>query len=268
MFYIEYLVYGGLLFILGLAFVQYYTDGARFHIGDGTPFIGRIRPEYREVLEKYFDYYKRLSSKDKVNFERRVQTFIDNKEFIPRDLPEVTAEMKALISACAIQLSFGLPPIVLQHFRRIIVYPDNYYSAINRQYHRGEVNPRMGIIVLSWKGFVEGYIDPSDSMNLGLHEMAHALHFENKIVNGEEDFLEPRLLERWNRLAAREIKKMHSGVPGFFRQYAASNEMEFFAVAIENFFEKPLGMQEMLPDVYLCLSEMLNQDPVRTLEKV
>ena len=268
MLFAEIAIYVILLSMLGVALVQYYMDGNRLHLGDGTPFLGRIRPEYKEILEQHFDYYKRLSSKDKIRFEARVQTFIDNKQFLPRNLPEVTAEMKALISACAIQLSFGLPPIILQHFQRIVVYPDNYYSAINKQYHRGEVNPHMGIIVLSWRGFVEGYIDPTDSMNLGLHEMAHALHFENKILNGEEDFLEPRLLERWNQLASREIEKMHSGVPGFFRQYAASNEMEFFAVAIENFFEKPLAMQEMLPDVYSCLSEMLKQNPVSDLERV
>ena len=93
--------------------------------------------------------------------------------------------MTAMIASSAIQLTFGLPKINLKHFERILIYPDEYYSTINKQYHKGEVNPRLKAIVVSWKAFVAGYADPHDGINLGLHEMAHALKLENIIKNGE-----------------------------------------------------------------------------------
>ena len=37
-------------------------------------------------------------------------------------------EMKALIGGAAIQLTFGHPSIYFTHFKRILVYPDSYYS--------------------------------------------------------------------------------------------------------------------------------------------
>lgn len=240
---------------------------SRLHLRDGAPFWGRIRSEYRAVLQAHFPYYQLLGPADRNRFEQRVQRFIDHKQFIARSVPVVTAEMKALVAACAVQLTFGLPPIVLQHFTKILLYEDDYYSTINRAHHKGEVNPRLGIIVLSWRSFVEGYIDVSDSLNLGLHEMAHALHFENRIFNGEHNFLQPQLLHVWEQLAAYEIAEMRAGTSDFFRSYAASNSWEFFAVAVEAFFENSEQMSREKPELYHCLGHLLNQDPSRLLKR-
>jgi len=141
-----------------------------------------IQERYKLPLQKYFKYYNALNPTDKKLFENRVQKFINLKQFIPRGMEKVTDEMKALIAGSAIQLMSGFPKIYFAHFRRILVYPDNYYSDISMQYHKGEVNMG-GLIVLSWKNFVDGYIDQTDGRNLGLHEMAHALRLENAIRN-------------------------------------------------------------------------------------
>ena len=42
--------------------------------------------------------------------------------------------------------------------------------------------------MFSWRDFLEEYLDPSDSRNVGLHEMAHALRWENMIKNVEYGF--------------------------------------------------------------------------------
>jgi len=245
-----------------LAPTAYKLTRTRVHFGDGTPFIGIIRPEYQQILAGNFPYYQRLSAQHKKRFEARVQAFIDYKQFIPRNLPAVTAEMKVLIAATAVQITYGLPHIVLQHFSKILIYPDDYYSSINETYHRGEVNPRFGIIVLSWRSFIEGYLNPNDGINLGLHEMAHALHFENAIFNGEANFLEQEVLTLWNQLAQTEINDMIEGRSKFFRAYAASNVWEFFAVAKETFFERTQVMKQAKPELFYCLIRLLKQDPL------
>jgi Mlc titration factor MtfA (ptsG expression regulator) len=169
--------------------------------------------------------------------------------------------MKVLISAAAIQLTFGFPKVNLSHFRNILVYPDSYYSTINLQHHKGEVNPRLKAIVLSWKYFVEGYLE-LDGRNLGLHEMSHALRLENKIVNEEYDFLDSNLLTEWEKQAKQTMKEIQEGSEDFFREYGATNNEEFFAVAVENFFERPVLFSEKHPLTYRTLCRLLRQDPV------
>src|SRR5690349_20028889 len=52
----------------------------------------------KEYLQSVFVYYQNLRLPDKRLFERRVQKFIDMKEFVSRgDFEAVTLEMKTLI---------------------------------------------------------------------------------------------------------------------------------------------------------------------------
>ncbi len=221
-----------------------------------------VKPYYKQVLAAYYTYYKNLDLPNQKRFESRVQAFIDSKQFIPRGIPSVTDEMKVLIAGAAIQLTFGFRHLNFQHFSKILVYPSDYYSRITRKYHRGEVNPR-GLIVISWKSFEAGYRDEKDGRNLALHEMAHALRLENAISNEEFDFIPEQELKHFDNLAAKEIGKLKEGQSNFFRKYASLNHHEFFAVAVEYFFEKPREFLEEKPDLYLAMSALLNQDPVR-----
>lgn len=219
--------------------------------------------EVRSILGKYFTYYNMLTASGKANFEQRVVHFIQKKRFIPRGFKKVTLEMKVLIAASAVQLTFGLPEVVLQHFNKILIYPQPYFSVITQSYHKGEVNPGVRAIVLSWKNFLEGYAKPHDSINLGLHEMAHALKLENLIEHEEYNFFPEKILEQWRQQASLVMQIVQEGKSNFFRQYAATNEDEFFAVAVENFFERPLAFYQHFPVLYNTLVLLLNQDPLK-----
>ena len=150
------------------------------------------RKRVRFILRQNFDYYNHLSVANRQIFEDRVVRLLHKKKFVPRNFPKVSLAMKVLISAAAVQLTFGLPEISLQHFRYILIYPVAYFSVITERHHKGEVNPAAGAIVLSWDNFVEGYATPTIRSTSGLHEMAHALELENMIHNDEYDFLSPR----------------------------------------------------------------------------
>lgn len=222
-----------------------------------------VPKEYRSILEKYFKYYQQLSDKNKARFELKVANFIYGKRFIPRNVPEVTIEAKVLIAASAVQLTFGLRDVYLRHFKRILVYPDNYYSSITHRYHKGEVNPRFGIIVLSWQAFIDGYIVPNDSLNVGLHEMAHALRLEDMIRAEANVIFDENFLEQFDAWADRICEGTGRNGPVFFRPYACVNKHEFFAVAVENFFERPKEFVDELPELYRVMTALLRQDPLK-----
>ncbi len=211
-----------------------------------------------QELKEYFSYYQRLDKQDQKRFVTHVQKFIAAKEFIPRGYTHVSDHMKIMIAASAIQLTFGFRHLNFSHFKRILVYPDDYYSLITRKYHQGEVN-QAGIIVLSWQNFKEGYQDEEDGKNLGLHEMAHALRLENAIGNEEFDFIEPSVLEAFEYYAQKEMRLIEEG-KSIFRKYGAANIHEFFAVSVEHFFERPQSIFKHNPQLYYAMVKMLKQD--------
>ena len=181
------------------------------------------------------------------------------KKFIPRGgLKEVTATMKAIIAASAIQITFGYPGIYFVHFWKILVYQNDYYSEITNKYHQGEVNTR-GYVFLSWESFLVGLNNPTSGRNLGLHEMAHALRIENAIRNHEYDFIDFQYLIQFEKLAREEIIQINNG-ESMFRSYAGSNTMELFAIAIENFFERPEKFRNHNPELFDNIGKLLNQD--------
>lgn len=220
-----------------------------------------VPPYYRELLQNYFRYYQGLSAENKVTFERRVCRFMYSKQFIPRGMKEIPVEVKVFVAATAVQITFGLPHVSLTHFNKILIYPDDYYSTITQRYHKGEVNPAFGIIVLSMKNFVTGFLYGEDGMNLGLHEMAHALRIEN-IVRQEYAFFDQPLLERFDRISDRLCADGIGGEGSVFRPYACTNHHEFFSVAVENFFERPIQFKMELGELYGIMVRLLNQDPI------
>jgi len=112
--------------------------------------LRNLEGRYKTFLSRYFIFHNAPNPKERLLFERRVQKFIDMKQFIPRaGIKVISAEMKAMIAGSAIQITFGYPNVYFRHFWRILVYPDNYYSSITHRYHKGEVNAR-GIIVMSF----------------------------------------------------------------------------------------------------------------------
>jgi MtfA peptidase len=221
-----------------------------------------VPPQYREILQKYFPYYQKLNDTDKAKFERKVCNFLYGKRFIPRDIDEVTIEAKILIAATAVQITFGLPDAYLRHFNKILVYPDEYYSVLFKRYHKGEVNPRFGIIVLSWQSFVDGMIYPNDGKNLGLHEMAHALRLETMLRSSDYPLFDDKLLEEFDEHAHNVCSRIENWNETFFRPYACANEHEFFSVSIEHFFERPVELKNEMPRLYTILVKLLNQDPL------
>lgn len=211
-------------------------------------------------------YYKALTPEERKRFEWRVYYFITSTEisfrqFKPTQLVNYNAA-RYLIASCASQISLFLSDDCYDAFHKIIIYPDKYYSPITGHYHKGETNPGAGYIVLSWNSLNSGFANNSDGINLLMHELAHALWLENKIFDYE--IFEAEALEAYQVMAAVTKANMQTAEQEhFFRRYALTNDEEFFAVAVENFFERPVQFSAALPELYATLVNLFKQDPIK-----
>jgi Mlc titration factor MtfA (ptsG expression regulator) len=257
----QYLMY--VLLTLLVLFLLLFRD-SDFKLKRATKYFKPLSVSINSILSTKFTYYKQLNSFEKERFIFRVKRFIVNKDFESRGELIVTDEMKILIAATAIQLTFGFPPIILKFFTKIIIYPTKYYSPMTKTKNIGEVNQR-GIIVLSWDYFMKGLERPHDGLNVGLHEMSHALKLENAINNGEYGFLSSLFLGKLHKEAIKEMRRIRQGQNTFIRKYAATNQEEFFAVCIEYFFEKPKEFKYEIPILYQVLTQLLRQDPAKNM---
>ena len=216
------------------------------------------------LLEAEFSFYKKLEPADKEKFLKRLTHFINSKNFSGREGLLVTGRMRTLVSASAIQLTFGLNDFQLERFDDIIIYPKAFLSQSDNLYHKGETNTK-GAIVFSWEDFEEGYANPDDKINLGLHEWAHALMANNFFASTQdEDFVE--FYRYWQIRSADEYEK--AGTKGsIFREYGGTNTAEFFAVAVEVFFETPKEFSTEAPVLFKYMCSLLNQFPMGDMRR-
>ncbi|MFM7854861.1 MAG: zinc-dependent peptidase [Flammeovirgaceae bacterium] len=225
-----------------------------------TRFRFYYAPIFHRFLNHKFAYYTALPWAYKIKFLRLAKRHYEGFEYISRDKLKITRAMKSLISSAAAQLTLFLPKQSLEHFHRIVLYSDFYRSHITQRKHKGEVNPGLKTIVLSWRGVESGLKEKSDGINLLLHEFAHALWVEQKIVSGYDVF-EPSLITAFENYASAEMQHVQENANHFFRAYAFKSIEEFFAVAVENFFERSTAFLQQQPELYRILAQLFKQDP-------
>jgi Mlc titration factor MtfA (ptsG expression regulator) len=212
-----------------------------------------------KLLEMHFPYFRELSQADRKEFLIRVNTIIKTKEFISKDGLLITNKIRTLIAGSIAQITFGLKDYRLAQYNIINVYPQGYLNHRTNKLYKGETNTR-GYISLSWKHFIDGYKIPNDKMNVGLHEMAHALLNTIAFSNQHDPDLDADLLAL-DHIPVNERELLFSGDHPFFREYAKTNIKEFFAVAIESFFEDAVNFRGQFPVFYHLMCRLLNQDP-------
>lgn len=222
-------------------------------------FLRPISPKLKPINV----YYNKLTPEERKRFEWRVFYFIDTTDIEFRHFKATALinfnETRYLIASIATQMSIFLTEDCFDAFDRIIIYPDNYYSPITKQYHKGETNPGAGYIVLSWTNLQTGFENKTDGINLLMHELAHALWLENELF--EYDIFEPEVLAAYKTISWQVMAEMVNDNQHFLRRYALTNKEEFFAVSVENFFERPAAFKTALPELYSILAKLLKQDP-------
>lgn len=212
---------------------------------------------YSSILERFNPYFQNLSPHLKEKFLKRTLNFMTSKRFKYVEM-EAEEHMPLLVSAAAVQLTFGLDNYLLDHFHTIYIVKSDYNYGLYNVPFQGHVN-KDGIY-LSWSNFLRAFENYNNGDNVGLHEMAHALSYVNFVANdGSDNGFKERFVEfsHTGRAVYQEVKDGRFTLLG---NYAATNYEEFWAVCVENFFERPGPFKDQLPSLYAAMCKLLNQD--------
>jgi hypothetical protein len=251
----------GIIFLLivvvvgGLSFAKYLRD--RFLAQKVKEMYDNKQKSYDAILQQYIPYYRNLDAAQKDRFLKRTLIFKAMKRFEFVEMEE-EEHMSLLISASAVQLTFGLQHFLMDHFNKIYIMKRDYHFGLNAVPFQGHVSDDG--IYLSWNNFLRSYANYTDGDNVGLHEMAHALAYVNFTVHdGEDEAFQIRFM-RFTITGRQVYNRMKAGEMNMLGSYATTNYQEFWAVCVENFFERPSSFKIQLPELYEAICKLLNQD--------
>lgn len=252
-------------FVWGLLFIFFFLVGVTYleNFQKVNRMIFPLESGVIRYLVHYYPFYRNFSFRRKRRFEKRVKDFLNSFEYELRGNMRLTEEVRAVIGGSAARISMYLPEEAFNYYNYIVLYPAPYHSRFTGRNHKGEVNPGARTIVFAWSSVLEGMNRHDDGLNLLMHEYAHALYFEHKLMGEEYEIFNEEAFKRVMQQAELEIEKIRAGQPHLLRKYAATNLEEFFAVAVENFFERSAQFKKELPELYGTLVLLLRQDPVR-----
>ncbi|MCI0683125.1 MAG: zinc-dependent peptidase [Gemmataceae bacterium] len=193
----------------------------------------------------------------------------------------LTDDIRVTIAALMAVLVLGLKDAYYDNAPTILVYPQAFrvpeqhpigggVAMHSEGEHLGEAHYR-GPVILSWADIEEDAAQPGFGENLVFHEFAHQLDMENGDADGVP-LLPPALRRRWQQVMAPEFQRLRQAADRQRRTlldpYGATNEAEFFAVATEEFFDRPLELRDVHPRLYDLLREYYRVEPAAWFERM
>ena len=229
-------------------------------IHTNNPMSRRQFDDTERLFLLHIPFFASLSDEARARFISRAYAFAKGRDFIGMEGYRIDMATRLLVGAAAAQLTFGMTRWELDHIKRVLIYPRQFYHRWAELWMKGGVS-KNGTMLLSWEDFLAGFANGNDNYNLGLHEMAHALKLDQRATRESESFF-TRYIDVWLSVARPEFTSLAKGQPGFLRAYGGTNEHEFFAVCVEHFYESPEAFSVEHPDVFNHLCLLLNINPL------
>ncbi|MHB8120595.1 MAG: M90 family metallopeptidase [Desulfuromonadaceae bacterium] len=234
-------------------------------------------PRWEEVLRTNVAHYCMLYDTERTELRALTQVFIEEKQWEGCGGLELNDEILVTIAAQACILLLGLPHNYYRNVESILVYPSAVMPPAHTPGVFEQINSPLegpvplvgqaftnGPVILVWDSVLHGARHPRNGHNVVYHEFAHKLDMLDGSADGTPP-LDRDQLAAWVAVCTREFLRLRSltekGQKTFLDSYGTKNEAEFFAVATEEFFDRPLALQEHAPDLYQLLSSYYRQEP-------
>jgi Mlc titration factor MtfA (ptsG expression regulator) len=255
---------------------QWLRERARERIRQ-APFPDR----WLAYLDANVTHYRALSVHEREVLQDDLRIFMAEKHWEGCGGLTLTDEIQVSIAAQACLLTLNLPQKYYPNVLSIFVYPSDYWARERHVDASGVVTEgasrrsgeawHRGPVVLSWQEARAGGTNPGDGRNVVFHEFAHQLDMLDGTVDGVPRLHERGEYPRWSEVMRAEYRDLAAESrrrrPTLLDDYGAQDAGEFFAVATEAFFEKPVQMRQRHPRLYEVLSAFYRQDPADRVER-
>ena len=235
-----------------------------------TPFP----PEWSVILNENLPPYQMISPEMQQQLHDYIRIFISEKSFEGCGGLVLTDEIKVTIAAQACLLLLNRNGDCYPKLYSILVYPSTYVTGTRKSFglHPTDTSVRLGeswkhgTVVLAWDSVKSGALNFQDGHNVAMHEFAHQLDQEDGRADGAPILNMRSAYSAWSRTLSEEYellqKKRLKGEKSVMDKYGATNPAEFFAVATETFFEKPVQLKKKHPELYHELQGFYKVNPV------
>lgn len=233
--------------------------------------------KWQETVTEKLRHYSYLDKQEQRQLQQLVQIFIAEKKFEGCGGLQINDEIRVVIAAQACLLVLGLPPFQYLQLESVIVYPTTVTIPPSRQSlfaASGTIVPDSqailgqaflrGPVILVWDTVQRNTRHPEQGHNVVYHEFAHVLDMRDGTADGTPVLQSRQLYRAWVETCSREYAALKNNVrrgkKSVLDSYGSVHEAEFFAVATELFFDRPLHMKKEHPDLYHVLSAYYRQD--------
>ncbi|HEV8285184.1 MAG TPA: M90 family metallopeptidase [Chitinophagaceae bacterium] len=243
-----------ILFVLGLIVLIILFVFKTKRIADIIP----LPDNYKLLLNDYVKFYQQLDEDGRKKFEERVQHFLSAVQItgvnaIVEDIDRI------FIAAGAIIPVYSFPDWQYVNLHEVLLYPGTFNEDFDQAGMHRPITGMVGsgamqnvMIISKWQ-LRQGFINNQDNRNTAIHEFVHLIDKMDGTMDGvPEIILERQYINRWINLMDITIQQMRRQGSDI-DMYGATNQVEFFAVISEHFFERP----DLLKANHSELHEML-----------
>jgi len=222
-------------------------------------------PYLAGLLKSHVAYYNTLDEKEKERFHQLVKIFLDETRItgVGTDVDDLT---RVLVAASAVIPIFGFPYFDYDRLGEVLIYPGTFNEKYRSDGGEGQgilgmvgTGHLSGVMILSKPDLISGFANPEDKRNVGIHEFAHLVDGADGAIDGLPPGVTAEVVMPWIEWVGRELAGPPKG-RSHINKYAYTNEVEYFAVLTEYFFESPEVLERKNPEMYAMLQKMFRQD--------
>lgn len=233
-----------------------------------------VPDDWEAILQRSVAHWSLLDDDEREALGELTAGFLASKRFEAAQGFELTDEIRTVIAAqaCLLLLGLDLGLRAYHDVRTIIVHPTT--MTFRQEWHEGGAmvseadldllgeTSLYGPVVIAWDAARRDARHPTRGHNVVLHEFAHKLDLLDAVVDGTPPLPDAAARNRWIEVCTNELQLLREGRGGHLLDpYGATDPGEFFAVATEIFFSRPLDTEAEKPELYEVLRDFYRQDP-------
>jgi len=235
---------------------------------------------WRQILEGRSAQWRLLEPAQRDRLGELADWMLRDKRWeAARDF-ELTDEVRTVVSAHASLLILGLDESWYDSIGSIVVRAGSMtqYGGSSGpirgtvsgapQWIDGETHHGDGPLMVSWRAARREATQLRLGRDVVIHEFAHKIDMRDGTLDGTPILDTDEVRERWVTVCTEHYEAARFGMSGpLLRQYGGTNVGEFFAVATETFFTRPVELAEQKPDLFAVLADFYRQDPADRMRR-